>query len=117
GIPALLRAAVDIDPAVRQTALEALNKIDAQWPKNPQTPKAIQDLISALADRDANLASEAGKLLCTIGAPAVAPLVQALSAAADDGRQLNVLVALGKIGRDFPDGVPALRRALASQHP
>jgi HEAT repeat protein len=115
-IPALLTAAVDVDAAVREAALNALEAIDPAWPKNAETPKAVPDLVVALKSMFEQVHWAAFSLLRSIGQPAVPDLSSALLEGEDKINQIRVIRVLGRIAPGATSAVPGLTRALSSQH-
>ncbi len=90
GAPAvepLIQALSDRDSNVRQYAVLALGNIG--------DTSTIEQLIQALGDSDSDVKWYAIQALAKIGAPAVEPLVQALS---DNSICGNAVLALGSIG-------------------
>ena len=114
-ISALLIAAVDVDPALRAAALDALEAIDPHWPKNAEACKAFPNLVSALNSLYTDVNDAAMGLLNRIGPPAVPDLANALLKEADTVKNVNAIYILARIGPAAASAVPGLTRALGSQ--
>jgi HEAT repeat protein len=114
-IPALLKAATDVDATVRKAASEALEAIDPSWPQNPETRKAIPELLAALKRGFSEVHRAAFRLLRVIGPLAVPDLADVLLDGKDTTDKIYVIRLLRQIGPGAEDAVPGLTRALASQ--
>jgi HEAT repeat protein len=114
-IPALLRAACDIDAAVRRAAAAALDQIDSDWPTDPGATAAVPALIKEMGRRWPDISQAASLLLSRIGRAAVPELARALADGASDRRQVFVAQTLGRIGPDAAPAVAALAQALTSE--
>jgi HEAT repeat protein len=114
-IPALLAAAVDVEAAVREAAMTALEAIDPAWPKNTEIPEAIPDLIVALKSMFKEVNQAASKLLRVIGEPAVPVLSDELLDGEDKLDQIRLIRVLARINPGGESAVPGLTRALSSQ--
>jgi HEAT repeat protein len=115
-VPALLKAAVDVDPTVRKAAGEALNLIDPSWSINPLSETATPGLILALGSRFADVSQAAFHLLGKIGQPAIPELVRALGDKEKDTRQVLAARTLGQMGANAASAVPALVETLTSEY-
>jgi HEAT repeat protein len=114
-LSALLNSAVDVDAAVREAALNALNAIDPSWPNNAESRKAFPDLVAALGSWFSDVSRAAFRLLDLIGPPAVPDLVNALSNEEDTVDKVQVMRLLAKLGPGAASAVPGLTRTLGSQ--
>jgi HEAT repeat protein/aminoglycoside phosphotransferase (APT) family kinase protein len=114
-IPALLKAATDVDATVRKAASEALEAIDPSWPQNPGARKAIPDLLAALQSGFSEVHRAAFRLLRVIGPLAVPDLADVLLDGEDTTNKIHVMRLLRQIGPCAEDAVPGLTRALGSQ--
>ena len=114
-ISALLIAAVDVDPALRAAALDALEAIDPHWPQNAAACKAFPNLVSALNSLYTDVNDAAMGLLNRIGPPAVPDLANALLKEADTVKNVNAINILARSGPAAASAVPGLTRALGSQ--
>jgi HEAT repeat protein len=115
-IPALVLAAVDADKSVRKAALNALEKIDPAWPKNPKTLEVIPSLVLALKSHSSQVPEAASRLLVLIGPSAVPDLVEALATKEDTIDKIYAIRVLARYGPDAAGAVPELSRALGSQN-
>ncbi len=131
-IPALIQALGENDPGVRASAAAALGKIGRH--SETQTPELVPALILSLGDERTEVRVATAQALGEIG-PGAAQAVPALSRALDDqacvvrvlmrvspmvGRSIGPCVqivaaeALGKIGPDAAEAVPALLQMFAA---
>ena len=95
GFPALeplLKAAADVQPTVRQTAVKALGLI------SNESPRVIPALIGHLGDEDADCRNEAALALGGIRPPVVEPLLEAV-VAPNPRLRASAALALGLAGR------------------
>ena len=115
-VPALVRAAVDVEEPVRKSAASALEKIDPDWPAGPEAEHAAPALVKALGSRFTDVWQTASFLLGRIGRPAIPPLLDALADRWQDTRQAVVARTLGRIGPAAAAAVPALADELTSEH-
>src|SRR5439155_22175575 len=77
-IPALLKAAVDPETAVRKAACVALYEVDPAWNTNEAARQAVPLLIVELASWYPEVRVQSAELLARIGAAAVPDLAAAL---------------------------------------
>jgi HEAT repeat protein len=114
-IPALLVSAVDLDAAVREASLSALEAIDPAWPQNAEARQAIPALVKTLKGRSSGERRAAYRLLSLLGRPAVPELAKELSDGDDTVNHVYVIRVLARMGPAATDAVPGLTRALGSQ--
>ena len=109
-VPALAKALSDSDPHVRDLAALALKAM------GPTAAPALPELIAALSDPVAYVRAPVADALGAIGPAAgmaVHPLAERLLAKDEQGLVLNsVASALGNIGLEAKDALPALQQAL-----
>jgi HEAT repeat protein len=115
-IPALVRALVDLQPAVRKSAAEALARIDRDWARHDFAASAAPELVHALVSRFSEVAEEAFSVLVRLGPLAVPALVAGVKDTEKDLRQAASARALGRIGPPASAAVPALMWALTREH-
>jgi HEAT repeat protein len=113
-IPALLGSCVDMDVSVRETALEALEKIDLDWPAREETRTAIPKLVQALRSWSPEVGRAALDALECIGSPAIPELVVVLSSEEDRIDKVYAIQLLAALGPQAASAVPGLTRALDS---
>jgi HEAT repeat protein len=110
-VPALARALSDSDPHVRDLAALALQAM------GPTAVPAVPELVAALSDPVAYVRAPAADALGAMGPAAraaVHPLAERLLAKDEQGLVLNsIATALGDIGPEAKDALPALQQALA----
>ena len=109
-LPALAKALSDSDPRVRELAALALKAM------GPAAAPAVHELIAALNDSVAYVRVPVADALGAIGPAArmaVHPLAERLLAEGEQGLVLSsIATALGDIGLEAKDALPALQRAL-----
>ncbi|MFN7140193.1 MAG: HEAT repeat domain-containing protein [Limisphaerales bacterium] len=125
-IAALIGTAVDINPAVRDAALNSLKKLDSAWEKSEYCKQATPILLDALKHEESGVQKAAADILRTIGQTpamnsfltaevgavpqnAVTVLAQGLKSPNRDLRQASA-EALGRMG-DY-SAIPKLVAAL-----
>ena len=116
-IPALLRAAVDVDETVRQSAFAALMAIDTEWPGKVDISPALPCVLKAFLTGRSAISEPAARILRKLGPSAVPALTEALTRATTAGDQVYLSRALGWIGPDSASAVPQLIACLRSEHP
>lgn len=114
-ITALLRSTIDLDSALREAALQALQAIDPAWPAHTETRKAIPDLADGLKSHFEAVSKAALKMLHMIGPPVVPHLADALLQGGDTTDKVFMLQILGRIGPGAAPAVPGLTQALSSK--
>jgi HEAT repeat protein len=115
-IPALLKAAVDVDATVREAAMGALNSVDPAWPEKAEVRKACPDLLAALRSWSSDVKKAAMKLLSLIGPSAVPDLAAVLLDGEDTVGKVYVMQLLERVGPKAASAVPGLTQALDSQY-
>jgi HEAT repeat protein len=113
-IPALLGSCVDMDASVRETALEALEKIDPDWPAREETRMTIPKLVQALRSWSPEVGRAALDVLECIGPPAIPELVAVLASEEDRIDKVYAIRLLAGLGLQAESAVPGLTRALGS---
>jgi HEAT repeat protein len=103
----------DAEP-VRQAALEALPRIDQNWPASAELRDLLERLASNL-NKNGTPGRAAADALVAAGEAAVPVLVRAL-ASADRIEREAAATALGRLGPRAQAAVPALRSALEDSH-
>jgi HEAT repeat protein len=128
----LVKALADSTSGVRRIAAAALSRIDEDWSASAEAQTAVEELKSALQDKDADLRYAVGKLLSSLGVqtpetdvmmpgetPTSSPekrrklavsLLLATLCDADPVLRQAAAESLGRLGE--PRAEPALQRAL-----
>ncbi len=116
-LTALLHASVDSLNEVRPAARKALEQIDPSWPNQEGIVGVIPVLTAKLGDGKTPVAQAAAEVLTRMGALAVPGLIAVLedSAPGSEPRWMWAARALGWLGPEARNAVPALIRRLASE--
>ena len=113
-IPSLIRLMTISNRSTLEAVNIALERIDENWRSDP----AVLDLIAALATRLSNMeisGNLAVQTLILIGAPTVPTLIDVLRNGNRPARE-NSAFALGLIGKDAKEAIPALTEALEDEN-
>jgi hypothetical protein len=121
-ISALLIACIDINATVRNTALNALEAIDPNWPKNPEVQKAFPRLTEEFKKSycfrksySEEVSQATYELLQQIGEPAVPFLGNLIAEQADKIEyKIRAIWLLKTVGLDAASAVPELIKALSN---
>lgn len=113
---ALMLSLAQADRALRQAALSALNAIDPDWRQQPAIQQVMPSWARVLSGGDLEVNNDLYQQICLIGAPAAPGLAGWLTAAGDVTGSVFVLRALGRLGPEAAQAVPAIVRSLASQY-
>lgn len=108
--PTLLAALKDKDEFVRRMAVRSLGQIKAE----PDV--AIPAMKRLFQDEDRGVIEALGEAFATMGSPAVPPLTEMLRSR-DPLHKKTAAVALGKMGPQAKEAVPALIAAFKSETP
>jgi HEAT repeat protein len=111
GVEPLAKALEDPDEEVRLTSVRALRRLKSD------AVGALTQLGKTLKDGNTNVCGEAAEVLAGLGKPAVALLIEGLKhdgGVQHDNAHTHICAAkaLGKIGPDAKEAVPALQNAL-----
>ncbi len=111
-IPDLVKVLVNEDEEVRRAAVQALERIDPQWPESEAASEEITRFVKDLEDGSSGVRSSAVQALGEIGPAAVPHLAKLL---ADSDVRSLAIKALGEIGPAAEEAaVPHLIKLLAS---
>ncbi|MBA4149963.1 MAG: HEAT repeat domain-containing protein [Verrucomicrobia bacterium] len=101
-ITPLIAAALDVNSAVRDTALVSLNKLDSAWEKSDYAKQATRDLLDALKHEESDVQKAAADLLRTIGqTPAMNSFLTAEVGAIPQGPMAVLAHGLKSTNRDL----------------
>lgn len=114
GIPALLAVLSEPGEPLRKAARQSLDEIDSDWVSDAAAQELIETLAAKLEQSEA-LAKPAMETLVTIGSPAVPSLMKMLAAESRVPREAAAK-ALGEIGPNAQEAIPALQVALEDSH-